>query len=461
MNICTWYPGECTVALTPAGAVVLDPGHEEIAPEFWKKLAEGTTFAGIVEVLTTRFGGSLTDMPGFAVVLHEGEGGRIAVRGDFTIEVRTEEETVRLDGGSLITWSERRVGRIQAWSVEAPGADIAKVRQTHAFDARDAVLPVSLVEYGQVRPAPSGEESADDASEGSRWGEGSPAAAATGHVAEPGSLTEGGAEPSPEVRTVPTVEPSSEDRSADEQPAAAEPAAAEPSTEEAGPAGEAAQEAPATRFPLAALPAEVSDTMVLVRGEDAGDAVEPMRTRWNSLDRARAEHGLAAEGVSDTRVLEPESLTYHGAEVLAVMCLDDHPNPPFTQKCRICGKGMSQSLARITRPPVGRLVLSTGETVLLDRDVVLGRNPTATASVGRRAPRLVAIDDVEQEVSRSHCEIRVDGWDARVRDLGSQNGTYLLREGAEAEKVGEGSPVLLRPGDVFRLGATVTVRLES
>lgn len=387
MNTCTWYLGDCAAALTPAGVVVLDPGNEDIAPEFWRSLQEGVDFAGIVKILTSRFGSALTDMPGFAVLIHEEGGGRIAVRGDFVIELRSGDERVRLDGGSLITWSERRVGPIDAWSVLAPGANAEQARTTQVFHAVDAVVPVGLVEFGELSPEGDGPEE-------------------------------------------------------------------ESSDEEADPAGPAADGG-------GAAGAHSGDGQAPVGASAPEGSAEPHSAFAPAPDSISGNSLPEMNLPSDTHLLTPEELAAESAEVLAVMCIEDHPNPPFAQSCRVCGQPMSHSLARVKRPPLGRLVLSTGETVLLDRDVILGRNPSAPNAIGRAAARLIEVEDPEVEVSRNHCEIRVDGWDARLRDLGSQNGTFLVRPGQEDERVGEDAPRLIAPGDSIRLGTGITVRLEA
>ena len=57
--------------------------------------------------------------------------------------------------------------------------------------------------------------------------------------------------------------------------------------------------------------------------------------------------------------------------------------------------------------------------------------------------------------------MRVTGWDVRLRDLGSNNGTFLIRPGQEPLRVSESSAVIVRIGDVIDLGEGVTIRVES
>lgn len=163
--------------------------------------------------------------------------------------------------------------------------------------------------------------------------------------------------------------------------------------------------------------------------------------------------------VTGATVSDPHS-TDEVPQILAILCEDGHPNPTHVKQCRVCEKPMSRNLVRVPRPPLGSLIFSTGEVVSLDRDVVVGRRPSAKHQEGRLEPRLVTLPSPNREISRNHCEIRVDGWDIRIRDLGSNNGTFLTREGQEPLRVGEAFPVILRNGDTIDLGESITIRLE-
>ncbi|MDO4258563.1 MAG: FHA domain-containing protein [Actinomycetaceae bacterium] len=511
MNTTTWYGGECAAAVAPDGVVVMEPGHDDLAPDFWDRLAQGTDFAGIVEILTSRFGANLTSMPGFAVLVHEAEGGRIAVRGDFKIEVRSGDEVVTLDGGSLITWSERKVGSIEAWSVLTPGVDADAARRSRVGLVRDGVVPVSLLEFGELRPqaapvaegtAPAGrhgattpakDEGSDDDPDPARAG----TTPAYGRANLPTRASYGSTPPFTASRSALSATRASRATATESAPAAAgektdveeedsSPAIAQqPWTETAPetPLEDHTEEETPEVAPIDEVPAQEPEPVAEETPEveaEAPVAVEetplasespfapptplfpPVTTPEADLEATNFVPDAASNApiADDTRAL-PKDREDAGVQVLAVMCLDNHPNPPFLQECRICGKSMSQSLARIARPPLGRLVLSTGETVLLDRDVVLGRNPRDHHGSGRHPARLVPIDASDHEISRNHCEIRVDGWEARVRDLGSQNGTFLTHTDGRTERVEEGSPLLLRAGDVIALGNSVTISLES
>ena len=87
---------------------------------------------------------------------------------------------------------------------------------------------------------------------------------------------------------------------------------------------------------------------------------------------------------------------------------------------------MTEQTVNIPRPPLGTLHVSTGEVIILDRDVVIGRRPSYTPQPGRPHAHVVLVPSPNQEISRTHCEIKIDGWDVRIRDLGSNNGTFLF-----------------------------------
>lgn len=147
--------------------------------------------------------------------------------------------------------------------------------------------------------------------------------------------------------------------------------------------------------------------------------------------------------------------------VVALLCTAGHPNPTHVQSCRICEGAMTDQSTTVPRPSLGSLHFSTGEIVTLDRDVVIGRRPRYTPQQGRPDAHLVPVPSPNQEISRTHCEVRIDGWEVRVRDMGSNNGTFLIRQGQSPVRLTDSTPALLRPGDILDLGDAVFVRMEA
>ena len=86
------------------------------------------------------------------------------------------------------------------------------------------------------------------------------------------------------------------------------------------------------------------------------------------------------------------------------------------------------SAAHEAGPSAGpRIRMSTGQVVALDRTVVIGRRPRATRSSAATLPHLIAVDSPEQDISRSHLEIRPEADAVVVLDLHTTNGSTLLR----------------------------------
>ena len=85
-------------------------------------------------------------------------------------------------------------------------------------------------------------------------------------------------------------------------------------------------------------------------------------------------------------------------------------------------------------PPVGILVVragpNAGSTFAVDKEVV---------TAGRHPDSDIFLDDIT--VSRRHAEVRREGTQLIVRDVGSLNGTYLNRERIEQAELTDGDTV--------------------
>lgn len=142
-----------------------------------------------------------------------------------------------------------------------------------------------------------------------------------------------------------------------------------------------------------------------------------------------------------------------GPLVLAAYCHAGHPTPVQSPNCRVCGTPVAeQHGVQIPRPPLGVLKLSTGDTIVLDRAVLFGRAPEAHADPADR-PNAVRLASPNNELSRNHAEIVLDGWSVYVRDLGSTNGTMITLPGQP--------PVRLRANDLFALEPQAVVNLAD
>ena len=117
----------------------------------------------------------------------------------------------------------------------------------------------------------------------------------------------------------------------------------------------------------------------------------------------------------------------------------------------------------VTARPVARLLLPGGETVDVDRSVLVGRAPEPSRIVTEGEPRLIAVASPHQEVSSTHLEVRpgsgADHGSAVATDLGSTNGTVVVQPGLPPEDLRPGVTVQLVPGAVVDLGDGVSIEV--
>ena len=149
-----------------------------------------------------------------------------------------------------------------------------------------------------------------------------------------------------------------------------------------------------------------------------------------------------------------------GPNVMAVFCEAGHPNPVHASSCRECDGTITSRTGQVEQPVLGVLRVSSGATAVLDADIIIGRLPQGTSSTAAQRPRLLAVPSPGKAISKTHCAVRVEGWDMRVEDLGSTNGTFLLRAGEEPRRVPEHQQLLLRAGDIIDIGDGTTLTVE-
>jgi len=147
--------------------------------------------------------------------------------------------------------------------------------------------------------------------------------------------------------------------------------------------------------------------------------------------------------------------------ILARSCTSGHPNPPQRDDCATCGQSLVGEARQVPRPALGVVAVSGGPRVTLDRPVVVGRRPRSPRATGDDVPRLVTVPSPQQDISRSHVEVRLEGWHVLVSDMSTTNGTTLLRSGQPPLRLHPGEPVLVVSRDVIDLGDGVTLTFEG
>jgi len=164
-----------------------------------------------------------------------------------------------------------------------------------------------------------------------------------------------------------------------------------------------------------------------------------------------------ADALGDTVPYEPDEGPAQ-TTVLAVECPGGHPTAPGQPVCRVCGSAVAPSEpVRITRPPLGRLVLPDGRWVMLDRGVVLGRQPSPQPG-GEARPHLVTLPAEQTQLSRRHLEIELDGWTVVARDLDSLGGTALRQAGRAGVRMRPREAYVLERGHALVLSDDYVIR---
>lgn len=511
-----YAPGATPVAVTPHGFVVL--GSETphtLAARIRTLVADGRGLGGVIEALTGAYGTSLTAIPPFGVALAEGDAVRIAVRGDIAFDVEATSSE-RVSGAGVTTWNERLVSGVvrvvfapeDSLPAELPVNDAVVLASVVTWDAAGASASSSAVEAKSASAAsarvasvaPGDSAAAAEPVEPASDPEPAPdPLAAPKPVPDPLAVADPVpdplAAPAPEAAPArsrsarvsnPLAVPAPEPVSAP-NPAGAKRGGAKPETAEQP---VAASGAPRPEAPLdasvsgeavgAASPAEApglidsravlsltetlipADSTIVRTDRDAGgtpqgaaEELPPAKPEDDALGATVVRGGDAAPPAPPIPGdHDGETISLAQARALKAAAGESPsaavPVSPFTSP-----------LAPPRPPAPGQVRLSTGQVVMLDRTVVIGRRPRSTRVSGTDLPHLVAVDSPQQDISRSHVELRVEGESIVATDLRTTNGTTLLRAGSEPMRLhpGEGSVVV--PGDVLDLGDGITVAIEA
>jgi hypothetical protein len=169
-----------------------------------------------------------------------------------------------------------------------------------------------------------------------------------------------------------------------------------------------------------------------------------------------------AEATVDRSALLAAQQLESGPLVPAVLCPAGHPSPPHAGTCRTCGREVpAQQPFETARPPLGVLRLATGDVVTLDRGVLLGRSPKVRADLpAADRPHLVKVPSPENDISRNHLEVVLEGWHVLVRDLGSTNGTTVALPGQVPVRLRPGDQQVIEPGTILTMADEVSLTFE-
>jgi hypothetical protein len=174
-----------------------------------------------------------------------------------------------------------------------------------------------------------------------------------------------------------------------------------------------------------------------------------------SLTEPLPEEELAPLPVLGDPLATPDAAAA-GVQVQGIVCSRGHFNDPTSIYCATCGISMvhqTHNLVPGQRPPLGVVVLDDGTVFPLNDDYVLGREPDNSDDVaaGRALP--LQLDDPDAMVSRVHAKILLQGWDVRILDAHSANGTFVTKPGAtDATRLPADEPMTILPGTRITMG---------
>ncbi len=413
-----YRPGEWNLLVVPGALVALAPGTAESAViSLWERLRSEPTLAAVVDTITELAGGSFAALPPFAAVVLEGPHARIALRGDIRVRVAGADGVQTLSGSNVTTWSEHFISDAAGVGVylhEAPGAPR---------------LPVLA---GVVRAAEVNVEITQESGD---------AAARLLPDVEAPALDE------PEPDALPAVV------AAVETPVVDEPSIEEPPVEIPVLEVPDDEPAPETEVETPAEPDAVND-QTLIPTDHTFDA------DFDEFQQLFGDTVHVVPPAPATVVGDHDGATISVAEARALReQLPPLPPAPVVQAAQAAPDAPTALIPTATS--AGRVRVSSGQVVTLDRTVVIGRRPRATRASGADLPHLVAVDSPQQDISRSHLEIRPEGDTVLVVDLHTTNGSTLLRPGNEPVRLHPGESTLVLSGDVIDLGDGVTLLFED
>ncbi len=437
----SYRPGSWFGVFGAHATVLLPPSEKSRVAALWELVDGGADFD---EVLDALIASGLRDLPGFVLVNDADGTTKVVLRGPAQCVFTTVDgETIEVDGTAASTWVERTLTGVQSMRVSLEEPD----ESDESDEDGGFTITDGLVRVGRVDQPP--------------------------YVAERvGSYVD------KDVVSQPVEEPASEPV---EEPASEEPATmSRPPTNwppRAGHrrAGSVSSSRPnrwqnrwqrshrPRRPPLPPPP----PPRWPARGEPAGEpsgapAEEP----------AWGEPAAEQSGAPVAAPVSPWGPSGQAGPPPDVEPDQDHDgktqagswdrNQFARQQPGIPGQPPAPS---VTARPVARLAFSSGETIDVDRAILVGRAPEARRFSSTDQPRLMTVPSPNQEISSTHLEIRpgsgVDHGSAIVTDMGSTNGTVLVQPGLAPEDLRPGIPVQLIPGAIVDLGDGVTIAVSN
>jgi hypothetical protein len=512
-----WYKVGSGVAFVTPGRILLiaDEMNTSTSDRLWDSIQTGRTFHDLVDALVTV---GLRNIDSFGVVFVDEDVTHVLLRGRVSTAVHTAEQREVVTATGAITWIERSfeqpdavelsVGREDQRNIYPFGSGVVHAEwlrvgtpvEAPATSSVRFEAPRDIDRYENVTPQASVSADLTEATDPAAWTfrtESDEEVQQTLHPFEsrsgrdekntvlPASLAHPGAmsstddegdefdalfgstqfravetaavrtdETSPEVASNPSVPPT--------------PPAPSHSNDNHEPLFFSGTPSPRLARPPSQPPPPGSGPLIEgvpgVGGSPAAFQIDQPALDQSSSSAPPDEQGESFT-ISRAQLLKmkqtPQASNQAAPEVHGILCNQGHPNPPHATLCRVCHARLS-AVDPITmpRPVLGTLRFSNGTEALLDRPMIIGRSPRAERVSGRELPQLVSLPSPDQNISRNHLEIRIDGWHVIVVDLESVNGTVVTNpsQAPELLRAGEEAPIV--PGSMVSIADEITFVYE-
>ncbi len=396
---------------TPERVLCVDGAlADAVVERLWEAVRGSGGAPAVLEVLTEQ---GLFATPGFAYVERRGQGAQVLVRGGAVVHAAGE----RIAGAEATTWIER--------SVAAPDAVVELVAGGALLPLESGVVRAGEVRFGDARAAEAAAvESASAAAPAAPDAEppviAEPPAATTAAVVEP--EPEPAVQPEDDTIVEATFIADHDDEQTDQ-------AAEEPVVETIAPAP-----APA--------PAGAAGG-----ADDAGDGYDYLfgDTVFHTV-REAAVHDEEGDDEEAAASAEPAESDIDASTVVMT-----------NRRGRTRSASAAPAAPEVPQPV---LVLPDGSREALAQAIIVGRSPSVSGVPAGQLPRLITVSSPEQDISRSHVRIALEGGTVVVTDLHSRNGTVVTAPSGESHKLRAGEPTPVIADTSIDLGGVV-LRIEE
>jgi hypothetical protein len=360
--------------------------------------------AGLGRALDLLVRDGLAALPPFALLsLGQAGGARVIARGGIVVTAASPVGAESIDGSGVTTWTERVVAGASSLSVSVAGAAPVPGVGSLPLGSGAAWIADLTVHSGGMPPAPASD--------------------------------------TPSSKAVPAVA----------IPVAVAPVAA--------PVKEPA--------PVPALPV-VQDPETTVVEVPSAEEPEPAPAggEYDYLFGETMFRGVSEAAVHESEQEPDTSLGDHDGETVLASDLPtpgDHDGETIMTstiaKLRAGRKRAKRPVTTEEQPaaPKLTLILSDGSRQPLTQPVLVGRAPSISKNSADPLPKLIVIGTADQDISRTHARIALEGGTVVITDLHSRNGTLVALPGKDPQKLRAGEPTSVLVGSVIDFGGGVTI----